>query len=159
MRGFVGVILAAAVLAVGGPVAAGPLGIGVMLGDPTGLSAKVWTTRDTGMDLGVAWSFIDEAALHVHGDYLIHKPGPPEIEVGGLLFHFGLGGRIKLEEDSNRVGVRVPVGLTYLLAQSHLEFFLEVAPILDLAPETDVTANGGLGIRYYFGGRPRTRRL
>jgi hypothetical protein len=159
VRGTLVGILVGAVLAACGPVAAGPLGVGVMLGEPTGLSAKAWTSRETALDLGVAWSFADEVALHVHSDYLVHKPGPPEIEVGGLLFYFGLGGRMKLEEDGNRVGVRVPLGLDYLFAQSHLEFFLEIVPILDLAPETELMGNGGLGIRYYFGGRPRTRQL
>jgi hypothetical protein len=158
-RGILIVSLVVAVFAAGGSAAAGPLGIGVMVGEPTGLSAKMWGTRSTAMDLGVAWSFADEVALHVHGDYLVHKPGPPDINVGGLLFYAGVGGRMKLEEDGNRVGVRFPLGVTYLFTQSHLDFFLEIAPILDLAPETKLMGNGGLGIRYYFGGRPRTSRM
>jgi hypothetical protein len=145
-------------------VAAGPLGVGVIVGEPTGLSLKQWIGQGRAVDLAAAWSFVDDAALHVHMDYLFHAPRPPEIDVPGLLFYFGIGGRIKLvddegdEESDNRLGVRVPLGLDYLFAQSHLEMFLEVAPLLDLAPETEFTVNGGLGIRYYFGGRPAVKR-
>ena len=139
-----------------GEAMGGPVGLGIMVGEPTGLSAKVWTGRGTAMDMGTAWSFADEVALHVHADYLLHKPGPPEINVGGLLFYAGLGGRIKLEEDGNRVGVRIPLGVTYLFRRSHLDFFFEIVPVFDLAPETDLRGNGGFGIRYYFGGRPHS---
>jgi hypothetical protein len=146
------------VCALGGVATAGPLGLGIMVGEPTGISAKLWTGHGTAMDFGAAWSFTDEVAFHVHADYLVHWPGPPEINVGGLLFYAGLGGRIKLEEDSNRAGVRIPLGVTYLFSQSHLDFFLEIAPILDLAPDTELRGNGGFGIRYYFGGRPHSRK-
>jgi hypothetical protein len=57
-------------------------------------------------------------------------------------------------ESDNRLGVRFPLGLDYLFARSHMEMFFEVAPLLDLAPDTEFTVNGGFGFRYYFGGRP-----
>jgi hypothetical protein len=141
-------------------VAAGPLGAGVIIGEPTGLSLKQWIGQGRAVDLAAAWSFVDNAAFHVHMDYLFHAPRPPQIEVPGLLFHFGLGGRIKLvseegdAESDNRLGVRFPLGLDYLFARSHMEMFFEVAPLLDLAPDTEFTVNGGFGFRYYFGGRP-----
>jgi hypothetical protein len=156
------IVLAVGMLIIGGCVSqaiAGPLGVGIMVGEPTGLSAKLWTSRGHALDFGAAWSFADETALNVHADYLIHRPGPPEISVGGLLFYCGVGGRIKLEEDNNRVGVRIPLGVTYLFGQSHLDFFFEIAPVLDLAPSTDLRVNGGFGLRYYLGGRPHTSRL
>ena len=137
---------------------AGPLGVGIMVGEPTGLTIKQWLGHGHAFDLGAAWSFVDDAALSVHADYLVHNPGPPEINVGGLLFYYGLGGRIKLEENDNRVGVRIPLGITYLFAKSHLDFFFEIAPLLDLAPETDFLVNSGFGVRYYLGRRPHSGR-
>ncbi|MFZ1947286.1 MAG: DUF3996 domain-containing protein [bacterium] len=147
---------------------AGPLGVGVVLGEPTGLTAKQWLGRGHAVDAAAAWSFADATALHFQMDYLFHRPSPPEIEVPGLLFYFGVGGRIKLidedegrgkRDDGDRIGVRFPLGLDYLFAKSHLEVFMEIAPILDLAPESDFEINGGVGLRYYFGGRPRSRRI
>jgi hypothetical protein len=145
---------------------AGPVGVGIVLGEPTGLTAKQWLGRGHAVDAAAAWSFADETALHFQMDYLFHRPGPPEIEAPGLFFHFGLGGRIKLvddegrgKDDDDRIGVRFPLGLDYLFAKSPLEAFLEIAPILDLAPESDFEINGGIGLRYYFGGRPRARHI
>lgn len=158
-------VLISIVACVSGAVA-GSFGAGIMIGEPTGLTFKQWMQHNRALDLAAAWSFANEAALHVHMDYLYHVPGPPEIEVPGLLFHIGVGGRIKLVEDDNdkdneaenRLGVRVPLGVDYLFARSHVELFLEVAPLVDLAPDTDFTVNGGMGIRYYFGARPARRR-
>jgi hypothetical protein len=41
-------------------------------------------------------------------------------------------------------------GLDYLFANTPLDIFLELAPILDLAPKVDFDFNGTIGIRYYF---------
>ena len=46
-------------------------GIGVMAGEPTGISAKLWMSRSTAADFGVAWSI--DSYLHVHGDFVMHK--------------------------------------------------------------------------------------
>ena len=147
---------------------AGPFGIGVVVGEPTGVTFKQWVGGDQAIDGAAAWSFADGTALHFHMDYLYHKPGPPETAVPGLLFYFGLGGRLKAGDsdhhgddhgDDNRLGIRVPLGFDYLFAASHLELFFEVAPIMDLAPETDFLVNGGVGLRYYLGGRPSRRRM
>jgi hypothetical protein len=164
-RGMMAIVVLALICACVSAVQAGPFGVGIMAGEPTGLTFKQWMAHGRAIDLAAAWSFTDYAAVHIHMDYLFHFPGPPEIEVPGLLFHFGLGGRIKLAEDGddkdsdNRLGLRIPIGFDYLMARSHLEVFLEVAPIMDLAPETELRMNGGIGIRYYFGGRPRSRRI
>lgn len=128
------------------------LGVGVILGEPTGISFKQWLTRENAIGGAVAWSFREEAALHAHLDYLYHRPGVPKTEsdVGRLLWYVGVGGRIKAEEKDSRLGVRVPLGLDYVFAGSPLDVFFEVAPVLDLAPETEFRLHGGFGIRYFF---------
>lgn len=159
-------VLTSIVACVSGAVA-GSFGVGIVLGEPTGFTFKQWMQQNRALDAAAAWSFADETALHVHVDYLYHVPGPPEIEVPGLLFHIGVGGRIKLIEDDNdkddesdnRLGVRVPLGVDYLFARSHVELFFEVAPVMDLAPSTELTVNAGIGIRYYLGARPARRRI
>jgi len=47
--------------------------------------------------------------------------------------------------------VRIPIGVSYYFANDPLELFFEIVPILDLAPATEFSGNGGFGIRYYFG--------
>lgn len=62
--------------------------------------------------------------------------------------YVGVGGRVKFtEHGDNLAGIRVPIGVAYLLPEQRLEFYAEVAPILDVAPTTTVNRNGGIGIR------------
>ena len=49
------------------------LGLGIILGEPTGISFKSWLSTTTAFDMAAAWSFVDEDALHLHGDYLVHN--------------------------------------------------------------------------------------
>ena len=43
-------------------------GIGVFLGEPTGLSVKSWITSKTAVDAAVAWGLLDPF-LHIHRNY------------------------------------------------------------------------------------------
>lgn len=133
---------------------AGALGLGVILGEPTGVSFKQWVTGGNAIGGAAAWSFEDESAFHVHVDYLYHRYNLADIQAqadeGRLLWYFGIGGRLKAEEDDSRIGVRVPLGIDYVFSGPPLDIFLEVAPLLDLAPGTDFKLHGGFGIRYYF---------
>jgi hypothetical protein len=128
-------------------------GLGIILGEPTGLSGKLWTGGNTAIDGAAAWSFEKEASVHLHGDLLFHNFSfsPPEIPKGSLLIYYGIGGRIKFQ-DKSKVGVRVPLGINYLFYHSPMDFFFEVVPILDLAPSTNFGMNGAIGFRYFFGG-------
>ncbi len=128
----------------------GNFGLGVIFGEPTGLSCKMWTTKNTGFDLGLAWSFSDNGHFHIHGDYLFHNLGIFGVSKGSLPVYIGIGGRIRFDDDDTRVGVRFPIGLEYFFDEWPLAVFGEVVPILDLAPSTTGDINGGLGIRFYF---------
>ncbi len=126
-------------------------GLGVVLGEPTGISGKYWTGPNTAFAGAAAWSFGNKSAFHVHLDHLFHHGGLIKVEKGRLFLYYGLGGRVKAESDNSRVGVRVPVGLDYLVERAPLDIFVEVAPIVELVPATGVSVNGGVGIRYFFG--------
>lgn len=132
------------------------LGLGVVLGEPTGISGKYWTGSTTAFAGAAAWSFGSKSAFHVHLDHLFHHYGLIKVEKGRLPLYYGIGGRVKAESDNSRVGVRVPVGLDYLVEGSPLEIFVEVAPIVELTPATGISINGGVGIRYFFGATAAT---
>jgi hypothetical protein len=129
---------------------AGDWEAGIILGEPTGFSMKFWTTWNTGLDIGLAWSFGDNGHVHLHADYLFHNFNVFEIDEGDLPVYFGIGGRVRLEDDDSRVGLRIPIGMEYILADTPLSFFFELVPIVDFAPETEGSFNGGLGVRYIF---------
>lgn len=135
------------------------IGLGLMVGEPTGISFKAWTSENTAFDAGLAWSVGRYDAVNLHADYLWHHFGVfgDEIEKGQLPVYYGIGGRIVFADDypnpgdnNALLGARVPVGVNYLLEDSPVGFFLEVAPIVNIIPETDFDFDAALGVRFYF---------
>ena len=124
-------------------------GMGIILGEPTGLSAKLWTSSDNAFDFAAAWSFKGDGNLLLQADYVWHFFELMPVPSGKLPLYIGIGGRVVLADDPS-FGVRVPIGINYLFADAPIDVFLELVPILDLSPETDFGVGGGLGIRYWF---------
>lgn len=130
------------------------LGIGIIAGEPTGLSFKTWMDNKSAVDAGLGWSFVKEGSLHIHADYLYHFGGI-DVSSGNMPFYIGVGGRIKIKnrdkgDSDSKIGVRVPVGITYIPSSTPIDLFLEVVPILDLTPKSDLEFNAAIGIRYYI---------
>jgi hypothetical protein len=125
------------------------IGLGLIVGEPTGISGKIWTGSSTAFDGGLAWSFIDENAFQIHADYLFHNIRLITVSEGKLPFYYGIGARLKTASEI-QLGVRVPLGLAYLFQNVPIDIFVEVVPILDLIPKTDFQINAALGARYFF---------
>lgn len=124
-------------------------GLGVIAGEPTGLSAKGWISSRGAIDAGLAWSFRREGFIHAHMDYLWHFHDAIESE-HQVIPYVGVGGRVGGTNGSAVAGIRVPVGLSWIPESAPIDVFLEVVPVIDLTPATEFTAQGGLGIRFYF---------
>jgi hypothetical protein len=124
-------------------------GVGIILGDPTGLSFKDWMGPTTAIDAAAAWSFDREDSFHFHLDYLVHDFDFLKTSQGRLPVYYGIGGRIRLE-DKTRIGIRIPVGLCYIFEDVPLDLFSELGPILELIPRTEFTLSASIGLRYYF---------
>jgi hypothetical protein len=125
------------------------IGVGLIVGEPTGISGKYWTGSTTAFDAGLAWSFIDENAFQIHADYIFHNMRLITIPDGKLPFYYGIGARLKTATNV-QLGVRVPLGLAYLFQNAPIDIFIEVVPILDLIPKTDFQISVALGARYFF---------
>ena len=130
-------------------------GLGIIIGEPTGLSLKLRLSENTAVDGALGYSFVNQESVHIHGDFLLHDYSLLRVNEGRLPVYYGIGGRIKLKNkekgnNDDRIGVRVPLGLAYEFSSRKVDVFLEVVPILDLAPETDASINAAIGVRYYF---------
>lgn len=125
------------------------VGLGVILGEPTGISGKGWVSEANAFDLGVAWSFRHKGFFHVHSDYLWHFKDVFKSTERFVLYS-GIGARLGVGKGDGIFGIRVVGGIAYWPHRAPIDVFLEIAPILDLAPATELTANGGIGIRYFF---------
>ena len=124
-------------------------GLGIILGEPTGVSFKKWLSKDHAIDAAAAWSFGHEDAFHLHADYLFHNRNLINIDGNRIPFYYGVGGRLKFQNQS-RFGIRFPVGITFFIREAPIDLFFELVPILDLAPSTDFDLNAAIGARYYF---------
>ena len=124
------------------------LGLGIILGEPTGLSGKMYLSGNTAIDAAASWSFRNDN-FYFHADYLRHFPGLLGRDLEPLTPYAGLGGLLYVHEDP-MLGVRFPLGLSLFIPDTQFEVFLELGPGLLLIPETDFDFTGGIGARYYF---------
>ncbi len=125
------------------------VGVGIILGQPTGLSAKFWMDQTSAIDLAAAWQFLPTGAIYVHADYLYHIYHVFPIKEGALPLYVGVGGSATVQTNPT-IGIRVPVGIDYLFQNVPLDAFLEVGFGLSLYPATQFQGSGGIGIRYNF---------
>lgn len=142
----------------------GDQGYGVMVGNPTGLSAKIWMDDRWAFDgaVGVARSEFD-----VHVSLLRHSFNWHDgidnkwptfqrwLQKADIPLYFGIGPRV-LFEHNEELGIRFPLGFSVLPKASNWEVFTEFAPVFRLTPSTGFNADYALGVRYYFRSiRPR----
>lgn len=147
-------LLATLLLLLGGAAAGAQefsiIGAGIVIGEPTGITAKVWDEGGIAADAAVAWSFVGESSLYMHTNLLYHFR---VLETGTDYFftpYFGGGVSFRFEDEFN-LGLRLPFGVSWLLDLLPIELFAEVAPGVGLLPETDFEFGAGLGARFYVG--------
>lgn len=123
--------------------------LGIIVGEPTGLSGKADLAGGGAVDAAVAWSTSGEDKLSFHADRLWYKRDVFTPKEGSLPVYYGVGGRIKLE-DKSRLGVRFPVGLQYFFKDARFTAFFEIAPIMDVVPDTEFRLSAAAGFRIVF---------
>ena len=154
-------------------------GLGLIVGDPTGLSAKAWVGPTNAIDAGVgAYGYAfrrgcvgapdrrpvcdrgpGQRLTSLHADYLwqakiLQRTVQLDWHAGGGVRALFLGSPCRF--DCWDLGVRVPIGLDLTFARpSFIEVFLELVPSLYLVPAAFLAFEGGLGVRFYFA-PPRT---
>lgn len=130
----------------------GDLGVGLIVGEPTGLSVKYWLSDDEAVDAGAGWSFSGHDSFHLHADYLVHRFEiiDTDEDAGRAPLYYGIGARIKDKRDGTALGARVPLGISYMFADTPFDLFAEIVPILDLAPDVDLDINVAIGFRFYL---------
>jgi hypothetical protein len=140
-------------------------GLGIMLGDPTGITGKGWIGGDKAIDFGVAWNFAYSGSFHLHADYLFHNMDLITVGKGRLPLYYGPGIRIRAWGDNGyyrhgryydyngsytQIGARIPVGLAYLFDGAPVDVFVEIAPTLNLIPNMYLDFDAAIGARYWF---------
>lgn len=126
-------------------------GLGLIIGEPTGISGKYWLEENRAVDFAVGFTtFGDKNRLSVHADYLYHLNGiiPSNDDIP---FYYGFGIRLRTHSSENgSFGVRGVSGLIVNLQKVPVELFFEIAPVFQLLPETKLKLDAAIGARYYF---------
>jgi membrane-associated phospholipid phosphatase len=139
---------------VGRADAPGPFGIGLVIGDPTGLSANYRMTSSRSIDGALAWAFGGDPGFELHSDYLWHRASVLRGEKVAFDLHYGVGARLmslnNRHDDRTRLGLRLPVGLSTDFNQRAIELFGEIALAMNLIPSTTADLDFGIGARVYF---------
>ncbi len=133
----------------------GPFGLGVSVGAPTGLTGKAWLGDKGAVQFTVGGDLGRIGDLAVTADYVYHvRPFVTDAEVYSLPLYFGAGlnlGSNTYELDGSlMVGPRVVTGVSLVLTELPIDFFVEVAPTLYLVESVSWSVDGALGVRYYF---------
>ena len=129
------------------------IGVGVMVGSPTGVSAKYFFTPELAVDASVGANLVRKRdGFHLNADLLWH----PFVAVEGLTFLAPLhvGGGLRYLDHQDRLGLRFPIGVSFVFGERPIGVFAEVAVIYEvsMAEEADgvLDPEAALGVRYYF---------
>ena len=157
------VIAICLLLAVQGSVAQDHgFGLGVIIGEPTGISAKLWTSPVNAFDFGLGWSiggdrignykgnYDGRSRVHFHMDYLWHAFEAIHSSERFPLY-YGIGGRFNNGAGYDAsIAVRGVFGIAWLPHSTPIDIFLELVPSLQLTSTTGFSLDAGLGARYFF---------
>jgi len=136
-------------------------GIGLILGEPTGVSAKLWTSKQNAFDFGLGVSvggdrityegdYEGEGRIHFHMDYLWHSFNAIS-STERFPLYYGIGGRFNSGGGyDGSFGVRGVFGIAWFPHSTPIDVFVELVPVFQITPTTGFGIDAGVGIRYFF---------
>ncbi len=131
-----------------------PFGLGIIAGDPYGASGKYWVDKTQAIDAFAGVDLDHSESFQLHADYLFHNFSMLNIKNNPVALYLGAGPKFVFDDDEHdgdtSFGLRFPLGLSYLFPRDPIELFSELAPALDIAPDSKFQLNWGLGVRFYF---------
>lgn len=133
-------------------------GFGIVLGDPTGGTAKLWLNRDNALAFSLGSSFFGSPRIGV--DYLWHflafdtdivnlYAGPGGVIGIGEGKGFWNKGRFIRTGNNIGIGGRGIFGLNVVPRKTPLEIFLELGVLIGFVPDFGSAADAAVGIRFY----------
>jgi len=136
------------------------IGLGVMIGAPTGFTGKYYLGADTAIDFGIGafGGSRRRDGFQVYADFLWHPAVLGTTEPFIVPLYFGVGARLFDFDDGNddddlALGARIPAGIMLDFNNVPVEVFLEFSLVLDFILDgggIDGDFGLALGARYYF---------
>ncbi len=136
-------------------------GLGIILGEPTGLSAKFWTSKENAFDFGLGFSlggdrlaykgnYDRDKRAHFHMDYLWHSFNAIS-STERFPLYYGIGGRFNSGGSYEAsFGIRGVFGIAWFPHSAPIDIFVELVPVLQITSSAGLGIDAGIGIRYFF---------
>ncbi|MEJ2050762.1 MAG: OmpA family protein, partial [Calditrichota bacterium] len=137
----------------------GKIGLGVLAGTTTGINARYWPNANRSLHLTAAWGNSPQSYMILQGSYVFYNFHilPIHIGDGQWPLYFGVGLHTRVSQETE-IGLRAPVGISYIFPITPLEIFAEVSPTVTLNPSLAIgdphvgKVEARVGVSYYFGG-------
>ncbi len=146
----------------------GPFGLGIILGEPSAITARYNLDKVRAIDGGISFFYSRWTLLYIDGLYQFQgafgransffAQTTPYIGLGGVLVISDLPRRESRREryfsDSDSTdlafGLRIPLGAEWRAVTAPIGVFAEIAPGLTILPGTNSFIQLGIGARFYF---------
>jgi hypothetical protein len=149
-------------------------GLGVELGEPTGINGKYFLSDSRALDFGLGYiyeHYYYGDGVHLYIDHLWHPTtlvSSPALE---LPFYVGVGarfwdfeycervGNVDICDTGSALGVRIPFGIAFDFNNAPIDIFLQLVPVVDLIygdyydrfdDRGHFGIDGNIGFRFWF---------
>ncbi|MBI3111317.1 MAG: hypothetical protein HYZ01_07070 [Ignavibacteriales bacterium] len=131
-----------------GAMAQSDIGLGIYLGNPTGMTLKFGSPPSTSVDLLAAWRLDD--TFFAQGQYNFTITTLTQTKEGTVYLYGGPGIFLRSSSrQSDMMGFSGNFGIDWIVTR-HLELFTEISPKIGLIRSTELEITGGIGFRYLF---------
>jgi hypothetical protein len=128
------------------------VGIGVVLGAPTGFTVKYWESQRVAYQGSIGGMF--HGGLMIAGDYLVHENA---LRIQQVPFYYGAGmflgdagfGGPDYSHGKLALGVRAAFGLDYAPREYPFDVAIELGPSLLLTPVVGMGVQLSVSFRFY----------
>lgn len=126
------------------------VGLGGQIGDPSGITLKLYQRPGFAYDFLAAWDFDDFFFLNAHALY--ERPFLDAPRVGRRVprYFLGPGAVLGIEERTDKIVIGLSGNFGINLFIERFELFVQITPRINVIPNTDGDIGGGIGLRYYF---------
>ena len=147
------------------------LGLGLELGEPTGLNGKLFLSPALALDFGAGWIYSHYYygdGVHLYADLLYHPVSLVSARAFELPFFIGGGLRYWSFDycdervctyEGRTIGIRVPLGIAFDFNTVPLDIAIQLVPVLDFVSDdyydryrdrTHLGVDFSIAFRYWF---------